>query len=168
MSYLARLHRQISGNRVPTELTELTKGASVGSVGAQGRPFAEIDIAERVAIASAPERWLERLRSADLPGLPPQRWTFAADALESLMQSGAIDKALGLGWDARELVGMQRHAPHDAPSRAGLIWSMWPGDSVTDVRRAGAIIAYGTVRHIWRRVPVPIDGSICLPWELGK
>ena len=33
-------------------------------------------------------------------------------------------------------------------------------------RRAGCIIAYATVRHIWKRVPLPADGSICLPWEL--
>jgi hypothetical protein len=44
---------------------------------------------------------------------------------------------------------------------------MRPGDTVTDVRRAGCIIAYGTVRHIWKRVPLPANGSIVLPWQLG-
>lgn len=38
----------------------------------------------------------------------------------------------------------------------------WPGDSVTDVRRDGAIIAYGNVRHIWKRIPTPSDGSIAV------
>jgi hypothetical protein len=114
-----------------------------------------------------PETWLACLRS-DLPLLPAERWARAADALESLMLSGAIDKALALGWDVRELVGVQRHPPHDHPSRAGLIFSMWPGDSVTDVRRTGAVIAWASVRHIWRRVPLPADGSICLPWELPQ
>jgi hypothetical protein len=121
-----------------------------------------------VASLPEPESWLTWLRSGGLPLLSAARWARAADALESLMQSGAIDKALALGWDVRELVGVQRHAPHDAPSRAGLVFSMWPGDSVPDVRRTGAIIAYGNVRHIWRRVPLPADGSICLPWELAK
>jgi hypothetical protein len=94
------------------------------------------------------------------------RWDLAADALESLTHIGVVEKALGLGWDARELIGVCRAVPHDSPSRAGLIFSMRPGDSVTDVRRAGAIIAYGTVRHIWKRVPLPANGSIVLPWQL--
>jgi hypothetical protein len=94
------------------------------------------------------------------------RWDLAADALESLRHAGMIEKALALGWHARELIGVCRAAPHDSPSRAGLIFSMRPGDTVTDVRRAGCIIAYATVRHIWKRVPMPADGSICLPWEL--
>jgi hypothetical protein len=119
-----------------------------------------------VAVAESPKRWLEHLQSGELPFLPAERWATAADALDAIIRSGAADKALGLGWDARELIGVCRAAPHDSPSRAGLIFSMRPGDNVTDVRRAGCIIAYGTVRHIWKRVPLPVDGSICLPWEL--
>jgi hypothetical protein len=98
--------------------------------------------------------------------LPAERWATAADALDAIIRSGAADKALGLDWDARELIGVCRAAPHDSPSRAGLIFSMRPGDTVTDVRRAGCIIAYGTVRHIWKRVPLPADRSLCMPWEL--
>jgi hypothetical protein len=94
------------------------------------------------------------------------RWDLAADALESLLRAGVVEKALCLGWDARELIGVCRTAPHDSPSRAGLIFSMRPGDTVTDVRRAGCIIAYATVRHIWKRVPLPADRSLCMPWEL--
>ena len=96
------------------------------------------------------------------------RWELAADALAILMRAGVVEKALGLSWDPRELMGLCRAQPHDSPSRAGLIFSMRPGDTVTDVRRSGCIIAYGTVRHIWKRVPMPVDGSICLPWELGS
>jgi hypothetical protein len=94
------------------------------------------------------------------------RWDLAADALDVLLGAGVLQKALGLGWDARELVGVQRQPPHNHPSRAGLVFSMRPGDSVTDVRRTGAIIAYGNVRHIWKRIPLPSGGSICLPWGL--
>ena len=119
-----------------------------------------------VAVAESPKRWLEHLRSGALPFLPAERWARAADALDAIIQSGVVEKALALGWDARELIGVCRAPPHDSPSRAGLIFSMRPGDTVTDVRRAGCIIAYGTVRHIWKRVPLPADGSICLPWEL--
>jgi hypothetical protein len=119
-----------------------------------------------VAVADGPKWWLEHLRSGELPFLPAEQWARAADALNAIIQSGVVEKALGLGWDARELIGVCRTTPHDSPSRAGLIFSMRAGDTVTDVRRAGCIIAYATVRHIWKRVPLPADGSICLPWEL--
>jgi hypothetical protein len=120
-----------------------------------------------VAVADGPKRWLDHLRSGELPFLPVERWARAADALDAIIRSGAADKALGLGWDARELIGVCRAPPHDSPSRAGLIFSMKPGDTVTDVRRAGCIIAYGTVRHIWKRVPLAADRSLCMPWELA-
>src|SRR5215831_3285459 len=51
----------------------------------------------------------------------------------------------------RELVGLQRFRPYDHPLHAGLIFSLRPDDIVQDVSRAGCIIAYGNVRHIWRR-----------------
>jgi hypothetical protein len=119
-----------------------------------------------VAAPGPPEEWSDRLRS--LPAVDGMRWDLAANALESLLRAGVVEKALDLGWDARELMGVCRAAPHDSPSRAGLIWSVRPGDTVPDLRRSGCIIAYGTVRHIWKRVPLPLDGSICLPWELAK
>jgi hypothetical protein len=74
------------------------------------------------------------------------RWDLAADALDMLLRAGVVEKALALGWDARELRRMPT-PPHDH-RRAGLIFSMRPGDTVPDVRRAGCIIAYGNVRHI--------------------
>lgn len=113
-------------------------------------------------------RWLERLRAGDLPGLPAERWERAADAFAMLLESGTAAKALGFGWDVRELVGVQRGAPHDAPHVAGLIFSLWPGDTVTDVRRAGCAIVYSGGRHIWLRRPLPLgaDAVACLPWEL--
>lgn len=117
-----------------------------------------------VAVAGASEGWADRLRT--LPAAPGIRWDLAAEILDSLMVAGVIDKALRLGWDAREIIGVCRSQPHDSPSRAGLIWSVKPGDTVPDVRRSGCIIAYSTVRHIWKRAPLPADGSICLPWEL--
>ena len=79
------------------------------------------------------------------------RWDLAADALESLMGSGAVERALILGWHPLELIGVHRTRPHDHPSRAGLIFSMRSGDTVADVRDSGCIIAYGNVRHIWKR-----------------
>jgi len=120
-----------------------------------------------VAVATVPDpaAWLASLRSGDLSGLSGERWALAADALESLIYSGAVDKALALGWEPVELVGVCRAPPHDSPSRAGLIWSVKPGDTVPDVRRAGCVIAYGNVRHIWKRTP--IAAAICLPWELA-
>jgi hypothetical protein len=117
-----------------------------------------------VATLAEPESWPGLVRAlAPAAGID---WRLAADALDMLLAAGVVEKALGLGWDARELVGVCRAPPHDSPSRAGLIWSVKPGDTVPDVRRTGGIIAYGNVRHIWKRVPLPVDGSICLPWEL--
>ena len=114
-------------------------------------------------------RCLHSSRSArPHPGLSQDAKHGAQEAFAGLLASGVASKALELGWEARELVGVQRHQPHDHPSLAGLIFSMRPGDTVPDVRRAGCIIAYGTVRHIWRRTWLPADGSICLPWELTK
>jgi hypothetical protein len=34
------------------------------------------------------------------------------------MESGAAERALILGWDARELIGLHRAKPHDHPARA--------------------------------------------------
>ena len=113
-----------------------------------------------------PEAWLAWLRSGGPACLTPERWAVAADGLESLMRSGVLDTALALGWDGLELVGVRRQSPHDGPSQAGLIWSLGVDDSVIDVRETGAIIAYGRVRHIWRRVPLPVDGSLVPPWDL--
>jgi len=95
------------------------------------------------------------------------RWGLAADALDMLLRAGVVEKALGLGWDVRELVGICRAPPHDSPSRAGLIWSVKPGDTVPDVRRSGCIIAIAgsNVRHIWKRAPIGAD--ICLPWQMA-
>ena len=94
------------------------------------------------------------------------RWGLAADALDMLLRAGVVEKALALGWDVRELVGVCRAPPHNSPSRAGLIWSVKPGGTVPDVRRSGCIIAYGNVRHIWKRAPIGAD--ICLPWDMAK
>jgi hypothetical protein len=123
------------------------------------------EIVETVATVAAlgkPESWADHLRSlAPVEGVS---WDVAAAVLDSLMAAGAIDKALGLGWDVRELIGVCRSRPHDSPSLAGLIFSMRAGDTVPDVRRSGCIIAYGNVRHIWKRTP--IAAAVCLPWDL--
>ena len=97
------------------------------------------------------------------PGIESERWHGAQEAFAGLLASGVAAKALGLGWDAREIIGVCRRPPHDSPSRAGLIWSVKPGDTVPDVRRSGCIIAYGNLRHIWKRAPIGAD--VCLPWE---
>jgi hypothetical protein len=100
------------------------------------------------------------------PGMPPERWREAQDSFGVLVATGAASEAFAAGWTPQQLCGVSSRRPHDSPSRAGLIFSMKPGDTVTDVRRAGCIIAYATVRHIWKRVPLPADGSLCMPWEL--
>jgi hypothetical protein len=98
-----------------------------------------------------------------LPGIEPGRWHQAQEAFAGLLASGVAAKALELGWDIHELAGVERATPHDTPNRAGLIFSMRPGDTVPDVRRSGCIIAYGNVRHIWKRAPIGAD--VCLPWK---
>jgi hypothetical protein len=173
------LRALIQGNRPPAGLevgirvssprtlpADTATPATLAIVATLPRPIAPtVATVATVAAPGPPEGWADRLRS--LPVVEGVRWDLAADALDVLLAAGIIAKALGLGWEARELVGVQRHPPHDHPCRAGLIFSMRPGDTVPDVRRAGAIIAFGTVRHIWRRTWLPVDGSICLPWELA-
>jgi hypothetical protein len=157
------LRALIQGGRAPTNPRTPATLATVATL----RPLNPRTVARVATVADhgMPERWPDRLRS--LPVVEGVRWELAADALAGLLHAGVIEKALALGWDARELIGVCRAAPHDSPSRAGLIFSMRPGDTVTDIRRAGCIIAYATVRHIWKRVPLPVDGSIVLPWQLG-
>jgi hypothetical protein len=157
------LRALIQGGRAPTNPWTPATLATLATV-ATLRPLAPSTVA-RVTAPGDPESWPDRLRG--LPEIEGIRWGIAADALESLLRAGVIEKALRLGWDTRELIGVCRAAPHDSPSRAGLIFSLRPGDTITDVRRAGCIIAYATVRHIWKRVPLPADGSIVLPWQLG-
>lgn len=155
----------IRAGAIPPPATATFATLATGGVAHPSRSVATV---ATVAVAETPERWLERLRAGDLPGLSAERWERAADALARLMESDTIAKALGLGWDARELVGVQRVPPHDAPHVAGLIFSLWPGDTVTDVRRAGCAIVYSAGRHIWLRRPFPLsaDAVTCLPWEL--
>jgi hypothetical protein len=129
----------------------------------QAEPSQSRPTVATVSVATAPEGWADRLRA--LPAAPGIRWELAADALQSIMLAGVVTKALRLGWEAREIIGVCRSLPHDSPSRAGLIWSVRPGDTIPDVRRSGCIIAYGNVRHIWKRAPIGAD--IVLPWELG-
>jgi hypothetical protein len=107
------------------------------------------------------------MRSLSIDGV---RLDLAANALDCLMASGAIERALILGWDARELIGVQRAKPHDNPSLAGLVFSLPPGDRVEGISDNGcAIIPAGAnLPHLWRRAPAPTDHSICLPWELAK
>jgi hypothetical protein len=66
-----------------------------------------------------PEGWPDRLRCLSV--VEGIRWDLAADALDMLLRAGVVEKALALGWDARELIGVCRAAPHNSPSRAGLI-----------------------------------------------
>jgi hypothetical protein len=138
---------------------------------------ADLDLAaieERAAIAEfdggLPRPLAEAVARMEVcpppPGTPPRRWQEAQDSFAMLVAAGAASEALVAGWTPQELCGVSRHPPHDRPDRAGLILSVRPGDTVTDIRRAGCIITYGTVRHIWKRVPLPAD--ICLPWELLK
>jgi hypothetical protein len=169
------LRALIQGRQAPAKLDDRIQSSSlrtpaIVAIPATVHPASPPTIATIATFAAPadPETWLAMLRRDGLPLLPAPRWAVAVDALESLMRSGAVAKALELGWDARELIGVQRRQPHDAPHCAGLIFSMRAGDTVTDVRRSGCLISYSNVRHIWKRVPLPADGSICLPWELAK
>jgi hypothetical protein len=157
------LRALIQGGRAPTNPRTPATLATVATL----RPLAPSTVARVATVADLgpAESWTGRIRA--LPALERMRWDLAADAVDGLLHAGVVEKTLALGWDARELIGICRGAPHDSPSRAGLIFSLRPGDTVTDVRRAGCIIAYATVRHIWKRVPLPADGSIVLPWQLG-
>ena len=159
-----RLRDFIRAGAIPPSAT--ATAATVAMDGGMPPIYATAGVAEvaTVAVAERPERWLERLHAGDLPGLSAERWTMAADALAGLMESGAVAKAVNLAWDARELIGVQRAPPHDAPHRAGLIVSLWPGDTVTDMRRSGCLITYQGGRHIWLRRPLTLD--TCLPWDL--
>ena len=120
-----------------------------------------------VATLPVPESWPALLRTVTAPGV---NWHQAADILDSLMAADVIERALILGWDVRELVGVWRFKPHDKPSRAGLLFSLRPGDSVTSIHDAGCAIAIAgsAVPHMWRRIPLPDDGSILPPWEVGS
>lgn len=117
---------------------------------------------------SSPDQWLDALRSGELPGLTADRWREATHVLDGLIDSDLVEAALIRGWHPMELIGVSRAKPYDHPTRAGLIYSMRPGDMVPSIHDAGCAIAVaGTnVRHIWRRLPLPGDGSVCLPWEL--
>lgn len=159
-----RLRDFIRAGAIPPSAT--ATAATVATDGGMPPIHATAGVAEvaTVAVAERPERWLERIRAGDLPGLSVERWNRAAAALAVLMESGAVAKAVNLAWDARELIGVQRAPPHDAPHRAGLIFSLWPGDTVTDMRRSGCLITYQGGRHVWLRRPLSLD--TCLPWDL--
>jgi hypothetical protein len=155
-----RLRDYIKAGAIPPPAT-----ATFATIATEARPSGpSVAPVATVAVAGTPEGWPDRIRF--LSAVEGVRWDLAADALESLLRAGVVEKALALGWDARELVGVCRALPHDSPSRAGLLWSVKPGDTVPDVRRSGCIIAYGNVRHIWKRAPIAAD--ICLPWELAQ
>jgi len=107
------------------------------------------------------------VRAVTVPGVD---WAAAADTLDSLLAADVIERALILGWHPLELIGVSRAKPHDHPARAGLFFSLRPGETVPSVHDGGCVIAVAgsNVRHIWRRMPLPDDGSLCLPWELRK
>ena len=135
---------------------------------------AALDIEERAAIAEydggLPRPLAEALARMEAcpptPGTSPRRWQGVQDSFAMLVATGAASRALATGWTPQDLCGVSSRPPHDRPDIAGLIFSLRPGDSVRGVSRNGCIIVSGTVRHIWKRCPLPADGSICLPWEL--
>lgn len=114
-----------------------------------------------VAPLPDPERWPNMLRALSVNGA--NLWT-AADHLTRLVETGAIAEALALGWDARELAGLWRFPPHSLPSRAGLVFSLYPGDTVRSIRTTGCVIGItgGNLRHIWLRASVR---DVLLPWQ---
>ena len=83
-----------------------------------------------------------------------------------MIDDGSAAQALASGWRLVEIIGVQTDLPHDLPTRAGLVFSVRPGDSIRNLHLDGCIIAYSTVRHIWKRAPIGAD--VCLPWELSR
>jgi hypothetical protein len=165
-------HEQAAPPPAPSSVASVARVATVAC--SKGADLDLAAIEERAAIAefdgglSRPLAealaWMEVCPPP--PGTPPKRWQEAQDSFAMLVATGGASEALTTGWTPQDLCGVSRRPPHDSPSRAGLIFSMRPGDTVTGVRRAGCTIAYGTVRHVWKRVPLPADASMCLPWEL--
>jgi hypothetical protein len=145
----------------PATLATVATSATVAPFSARAAEI--VATVATVAALPEPELWADRLRS--LSPVEGVSWDLAAAILDSLMLAGVVEKALGLSWDAREIIGVCRSQPHDSPSLAGLIWSVRPGDAVPDVRSSGCIIAYRNVRHIWRRAP--IGAGVLLPWALA-
>lgn len=86
------------------------------------------------------ERWPNILPALSVEGVDLRT---AADALGRLVKAGTVAEALALGWDARDLVGLWRFPPHTLPSRAGLIFSLYPGDTMSSLRPTGCVIAPG-------------------------
>ena len=165
-------HEQVAPPTAPSSVASVARVATVAC--SKGADLDLAAIEERAAIAEfdggLPRPLAEafaRMEVCPPPlGTPPRRWREAQDSFVMLVATGIASGAIAARWTPQDLCGVSRRPPHDSPSRAGLIFSMRPGDTVTDIRRAGCIIAYGTVRHIWKRVPLPANASICLPWEL--
>ena len=160
-----RLRAFIEGAPLPASRSRTPATVATVATLRPGSPATVATVAT-VATLPEPESWAGLMRGLTMDGV---RLDLAATVLDSLMDAGTVERALILGWDARELIGLQRAKPHDHPAFAGLVYSMHKGDAVSDIRDTGCAIAIaGTnVRHIWRRCPLPSDGSICLPWELS-
>jgi hypothetical protein len=132
------------------------------------------EVEERAAIAEfdgkLPRILAEVLAQLEVcpppPGTLPRRWQRAQEAFAELLATGVASEALAAGWSPHELCGVCATPPHDAPSKAGLVFSLWPGDRVEGVDRWGCNIATGQRWHTWRRVP--INASIVMPWELHQ
>jgi hypothetical protein len=161
-------HEQVALPPVPSSVASVatvacSKGADLLAAIEERAAIAEFDGGLPRPLADA-LAWMEVCPPP--LGIPPERWQEAQDSFAMLVATGAASEAFAAGWTPQELCGVSGRPPHQSPSHAGLIFSMRPGETVADVRRAGCIIAYSTVRHLWKRVPLPADGSICLPWEL--
>ena len=157
--------------------------ATIATIAVAGGPSAHLrlvpavasadEIEERAAIAEydgkLPRVLAEALARLEVcpppPGTQPRRWQRAQAAFAALLATGAASEALAAGWTPQELCGVSATAPHDAPSKAGLIFSMWPGDRVEGVDKWGCNIAAGGRWHNWRRVPA--SALVVMPWELG-
>lgn len=152
------IERRGPGRSDPAPPASVAKIAKVE--GEQGASFATI---ATFATPPGPERWPNVLRSLTVAGVDLRA---AADALERLAEAGTVAEALALGWDARDLVGLWRFPPHALPSRAGLIYSLYPGDTVRSVRSTGCVIVIGgaNLRHIWLRASVR---DVVPPWKFA-
>ena len=100
------LRALIQGNRPVSDL-RIPATLAISATLRPETPPAVATVARVAALAQA-ESWADRLRTlAPAAGID---WRLAADAFDMLFRAGVVQKALGLGWDARELIGVCRAA----------------------------------------------------------
>jgi hypothetical protein len=137
MSYLARLKTLLAEKRLPEELTELTKGASVSFVSDQGGRFSGNEAVERIRAYPCPD------------GFSPARWQRLQDEAARFAEEWGA-RAVALGWTEAELFALAE--PFARVDIQGAAWFM--GGSNVAAVTADAIMLRtesGATLRIYRR-----------------